>query len=452
MAEIVSFRGYRFNKMMAGDLNKVVTQPYDNISDELREDYLDRSDYNVVRIIKDKPLETDTPNDNPYKRAAQRWDEWIENRILTKENGPAIYPYFQEYTVEGKTFLRKGLIAMVGLDEKKSKVRAHEHTLSGPKADRLKLMKATEANDGQIFMLYNDSEQKINAIIDQELIGAFPIMKVTDDFGAVHKLYRITRPGAVLDIAELFEHHELFIADGHHRFETAVNYMNYCKERRWEPVKATKGESFTHRMMTLVNMHDPGLKVLPTHRVIHSLENFDPNKFLKKAEDNFEIGTYSNSEELYSALDQADVSGMSAFGFAAEGLDGFRLLTLKNESIMNTLVTEEHCDEWKKLDVTILHVALLENILGIDKAKLEAKTNINYLRGRDEAIAKLKDGNQAVFLLNSTKVNQVMDVASKGERMPQKSTDFFPKLLTGMVMMKMNIDKSMGLAYYEADL
>ncbi len=449
MAKIAAFRGYRFNKMMAGNLNTVVAQPYDQIGDELRDEYHQRSEYNVVRIIKGVPTPADTGNDNVYTRAARCWEDWIEDRVLTREPGPAIYPYFQEYEVEGKPFVRKGLIALVDLDDEKAEVKAHEHTHSGPKADRLKLMKATEANDGQIFMLYNDAEQKINNIIDQELIDAQPLMTVRDDFGATHKLFRISRPGAVSDIAEVFEDLELFIADGHHRFETAVNYMNYCKDRKWAPVDS---ETFTHRMMTMVNMHDPGLSVLPTHRVVHSLDNFKPEKFLKKASGNFDVSDFSDLESLSAAMDEANETGKMVFGFGAVGMDGLKLLTLKDPGLMDQLVGDAHCEAWCKLDVTVLHTALLDKLLGIGAEALEKETNVRYVRGRAEALATLgNDGIQAVFLINATRVSQVSEVASAGERMPQKSTDFFPKLLTGMVMMKMNIDKSMGLSMYEAD-
>ncbi len=445
MAKIASFRGYRYNPREAGDLNKVVSPPYDNIDEALRQDLKQRSEYNVVRIIKGAPRDGDTPNDNQYTRAGDCWTEWMDDRVLVRESGPAIYPYYQEYTVEGKTFVRKGLIALVDLDDKKSQVRAHEKTLSGPKADRLKLMRATEANDGQIFMLYNDAESKVNALMDQELIGAKPIMEVTDDFGAIHRLYRISRPGLVMDIAEIMEEFELFIADGHHRYETAMNYMNECNERNW---KAPTAESFTHRMMTMVNMHDPGLTVLPTHRVCHSLDNFNPDKFLKRASKNFEITEYSDKSELYADLDKA--TDYSAFGFAAVGMDGYRLLKLKDPTIMDSVV-EDHSEAWRRLDVTVLHTLLLDELLGIDADKLAAHSNVHYVRGRDEALAYVgKDKFQATFLINPTRVSQVSEVASSNERMPQKSTDFFPKLLTGMVMMKMNIDKSAGLALYQA--
>lgn len=449
MAKIASFRGYRFNKSEVGDLNQVVTQPYDNIDKTLRDEYLQRSEFNVVRIIKAPPQPNDTPNDNPYTRAAGYWERWIEDRVLIREPGPAIYPYFQEYTIDGKTFVRKGLIALLALDDKKLKVRAHEHTLAGPKADRLKLMRATEANDGQIFMLYNDAENRIDNWIDQELGMANPIMEVNDDYGAIHRLYRITSPGLISDIAEVFEDFELFIADGHHRFETAVNYMNMCKERNWKPVSA---ETFTHRMMTLVNMHDPGLTVLPTHRVLHSVDSFDPVGFLTKAVEYFDISEFVDRQSLYDSLDQAGTGGQVAFGFAAEGMNGLRLLLLKDPTVMDRVVTEEHCDAWKRLDITVLHTILLDNLLGINKEKLAAESNVHYVRGRDETLDMVgKDGNQLAFIVNPTRVDQVREVALAGERMPQKSTDFFPKLLTGMVMMKMKIDKSMGLAVWEAE-
>lgn len=447
MAKIASFRGYRFNPREVDDLNKVVSPPYDNIEEELNEDLHQRSEYNVVRIIKGKTRELDTPNDNQYTRAADFWTEWIEKRVLIREPGPAIYPYHQEYTVEGKTFIRKGLIALVSLDDEKAKVRAHEKTLSGPKADRLKLMRATEANDGQIFMLYNDPENTVNQWIDQELIGASPIMEVTDDFGAIHRLYRISRPGLVLDIAEAMEEFELFIADGHHRYETAMNYMNECKQRNWKTFDA---ESFDHRMMTMVNMHDPGLTVLPTHRVVHSLDNFSPADLLAKAAKNFEITEFSDKAALYAALDAA--TDKPAFGFSAVGMDGYRLLRLKDPTVMDSVV-EDHSETWRRLDVTVLHTLLLDQLLGIDADKLAAHSNVHYVRGRDEALDCVGKGKyQATFLINATRVDQVREVASAGERMPQKSTDFFPKLLTGMVMMKMKIDKSVGLSVFQADM
>lgn len=449
MAQIVSFRGYRFNPRKIEDLNQVVTQPYDKIDEELRGEYLLRNEFNIVNIIKGLPRPNDTPNDNVYTRANDFWTQWIEDRVLIREPGPAIYPYTQEYEVDGETFARKGLVALVNLDDKGAKVRAHEKTLSGPKADRLKLMRATEANDGQIFMLYNDAENSINGMIDQDLIGVNPIMEVKDDFGAIHRLYRLSRPGLILDIAEIFADKDLFIADGHHRFETAVNYKNECKQRNWKPVGS---ETFTHRMVTLVNMHDPGLKILPTHRLIHSLEGFDADDFLRRTADDFDIAEFTDRSVLFESLETARKAGKTAFGFAAEGMEGFRLITLKDPAVMDKIVTDEHSDAWKRLDVTVLHEALLDRILGIDAEKLAAESNVTYKRNRLEALDLVgKDGNQALFLMNSTRTDQVSEIASAGERMPQKSTDFFPKLLTGMVMMKMNIDKSMGLATWVAD-
>ncbi|HHE46710.1 MAG TPA: DUF1015 domain-containing protein [Bacteroidetes bacterium] len=449
MADISSFRGYRYNKAVVGDLDRVVTQPYDVIDDKLRDEYYERNEYNVVRIIKGKTKDMDNPNDNQYTRAAEYWNKWIEERALIREAGPAIYPYHQEYSVEGRTYVRKGLVALVSLDEKTGKVRAHEKTLSGPKADRLKLMKATEANDGQIFMLYDDPQNRINNMLDEDMYGVDPVMEVSDDLGAKHRLYRLSRPSLIMDIGEILQDFELFIADGHHRYETALNYMDYCKRRNWKPMNA---ESFDHRMMTLVNMHDPGLTILPTHRVVHSLDGFDPASFLAKAADDFEISEYNDRAALYDALSEAGGAGGSAFGFGADQLSGYRLLTLKDPALLDRIVAGEHTDTWRRLDVTVLHAALLDRLLGISAEKLEAYSNVRYVRGRDEALDMVgKNGNQAAFLVNPTRMDQVRDVALAGERMPQKSTDFFPKLLTGMVMMKMKIDKSMGLALYEAE-
>jgi uncharacterized protein (DUF1015 family) len=448
MARLAPFRGWRFNPAEVGDLSKVVTQPYDKIDDKLREEYLRRSEYNLVRIIKGPATPADTPNDNQYTRAAQFWQRWMEDRVFIREAGPAIYPYTQQYIIEDKTYIRKGFISLVSLDDDKSKVRAHEKTLSGPKADRLRLMRATEANDGQIFMLYNDPEQKVNSLIDAELTGVRPIMEVRDDFQAIHRLYRVSRPGAIQDINDLMEKYDLFIADGHHRYETAVNYMNECKSRNWKPMGV---ETFTWRMMTMVNMHDSGLTVLPTHRLVHSLPNFDATKFLAAVAANFDIASFADRPALYAALDAAGTTGKTAFGFSAGGAPDLKLLILKDPAVMDKLVAAEHSATWKRLDVTVLHIALLEKLLGINAEKLAAETNVHYVRGRDEALDLVGKGSQAAFLVNPTRVDQVRDVALAGERMPQKSTDFFPKLLSGMVLMKMTIDKSAGIKMWQAE-
>ncbi|MBM3326403.1 MAG: DUF1015 domain-containing protein [Calditrichaeota bacterium] len=458
MAKIAPFRGYRFNPSAVGDLNKVVTQPYDKIDDTLRDEYFARSEYNIARITKDRPKPLDTPNDNVYTRAAATWQQWIEDRIFIREAGPAIYPYYQEFTVDGKSYVRKGLVPLVCLDDDKSKVRAHEQTLSGPKADRLKLMRAVEGNDDFIFMLYDDPEMKINGWIDEEVGFSQPVMQVKDDYGVIHKLYRITRPSLITDINEYLDRKELFIADGHHRYETAVNYMNECKARNWKPVGI---ETFNYRMMTLYNMRDPGLVVLPTHRIVHSLTGFSPAEFVKRAAVDFDIVEFAEPQRLYDGLDAAASAGKSSFGFHAEGLYGYHLLTLKDTTLMDRLVPDRS-PAWRRLDVTILHIAILDKMLGIDAAKLAAETNVHYVRGRGEALdlvgsqaLNVHTGApfqcQAAFLVNPTRVDQVREVASAGERMPQKSTDFFPKLLTGMVLMKMTIDKSMGLAVWEAE-
>lgn len=447
MAKIASFRGFRYNRSMVGDPNKVVTQPYDKIDDTLRSDYLQRSPYNIVCITKNPPQPDDTPNDNPYTRAAAILNRWIEDGVLVREGGPSIYPYYQEFTVDGTTYLRKGLVALVSLDEK-SKVRAHEQTLTGPKADRLRLMRALEANEDFVFMLYDDPAHTIIKWLDTDLGTAQPVMEVTDDYGAKHRLYRLSRPSLITDINEFLEEKELYIADGHHRYETAVNFMKECRERNWKPVPP---ETFTYRMMCLFNVHDPGLVILPTHRVLHSLADFNPQNLLHKLEGDFELHTFAEPGPLFMALEEKGKEGKTAFGFASQGLSSFYLLTLKDPQLMERLVPDKPAS-WRNLDVTVLHSAILERFLGIDAEKLASESNIHYEREKERAIQLIGEHPyQCAFLLNPTRVQQVQEVAQAGEKMPQKSTDFFPKLLTGMVLMKMNIDKSAELAMWKAE-
>ncbi|MFN3820826.1 MAG: DUF1015 domain-containing protein [bacterium] len=447
MAKIASFRGYRFNRSIVGDLNQVVTQPYDKIDDELRDEYLKRSPYNIVRITKNPPTPTDTPNDNPYTRASTFLNRWIEDGVLLREPGPSIYPYYQEFTVDGKQYIRKGLVVLVSLEEK-IKVRAHEETLTGPKADRLKLMRALEANEDFVFMLYDDPQHIINQWLGNELSNSQPVMEVKDDYGAIHRLYRLSRPSLITDINEFLEDKELYIADGHHRFETSLNFMRECRGRNWKPVPP---ESFNFRMMCLFNVYDPGLVILPTHRVLHSLPNFQPMRLLEDLKSEFSVEVYSQPEGLYEALNQAAQEGSISMGFIVRGSSSFYLITLKDSGLMERIVPDKpSC--WRNLDVTVLHSAILERFLGVDAQKLASESHIHYVREKEKALSLVQqDPYQCAFLLNPTRVTQVQEVAATGEKMPQKSTDFYPKLLTGLVLMKMNIDKSAGLAVWQAE-
>ncbi len=434
MAHITPFRAYRFDTSIVGDLTPVVTQPYDKIGPPLRGEYCARSPYNIARVIKSKEQETDSSTD--YPEAGQIFQKWLSDGVLRPDAKPGVYPYYQIFNVEGREYTRKGFVALVELEE--GQVRAHEKTLAGPKADRLRLLRRIEASDELIFMLFSDAKNQAVEMMDVAIAQSAPIMDVKDDFGETHRVWQITDSKIQKDLTELLTDRELLIADGHHRFETAQNFKRLCLQEGWKP----KGvETFTHRMMALFPMEDPGLVVLPTHRIIHSVKNFDGAKFIRQLELWFHVEPCSTPEQLYSLMDKERDDHV--FGLRAAGTkNAYYLLRLKELALMDNAAPAGFSAASKALDVNILHTLILDKLLGIDAKALEAQTNVLYGRNRDKALERVGDGTvQATFLVNPTRVEQVRDVALQNERMPQKSTDFYPKLLTGLMMMKMQIEK-----------
>jgi uncharacterized protein (DUF1015 family) len=400
----------------------------------LGDEYYARSPYNIARVIKSKEQETDSSTD--YPEAGQIFQRWLSDGVLRPDAKPGLYPYYQIFNVEGREFTRKGFVALVELEE--GQVRAHEKTMAGPKADRLRLLRRIEASDELIFMLFSDAKNQAVEMMDQAIASSAPIMDVKDDFGETHRVWQITDTKIQKDLTELLMDRELLIADGHHRFETAQNFKRLCLQEGWKP----KGvETFTHRMMALFPMEDPGLVVLPTHRIVHSVKNFDGAAFMKQLEPWFHVEPCSTPEKLYALMDKGRDDHV--FGLRAAGTkDPNYLLRLKELALMDNAAPAGFSAASKALDVNILHTLILDKLLGIDAKALEAQTNVLYGRNRDKALERVGDGTvQATFLVNPTRVEQVRDVALQGERMPQKSTDFYPKLLTGLLMMKMQIEK-----------
>jgi uncharacterized protein (DUF1015 family) len=438
MIKIAPFRGIRYNREKVGDLSAVVTQPYDKIDDKLMDIYYERHPQNFTRIIRAR-VEPDTVEDNRYIRAQKFMHKWLREGILFRDSLPAIYPYYQEYTIDGVARIRKGMTVLVNLRE--TEVKAHEKTLEGPKADRLNLMWTTAAHTGHIFILYPDPDGLVNAILDRKAGSVAPMAEARDDFNATHRLWAIDDAAEIGKVQEILKPHDLFIADGHHRTETARNYM---KAMDLLGLKAAGTEIPENCMMTLISMQDPGLVVLPTHRMVHSVAGFERDAFLKSAKQYFIIEELSGCEVGTGAakiikmrLDEA--AKLNKHAVAVYFKDGAAaLLTLKDEKIMHDLLPADKSATWKTLDVNVLHVALLEKLLGIDAEKLAQQTNVKYYRGIEEGLEKLAahpSGN-ALFVMNPTRVSEVEKVALAGERMPQKSTDFFPKLIDGLVFNK----------------
>ncbi len=436
MAEIFPFRGVRYSEELAPHLSELVTQPYDKINQRMQEEYYWRHDYNIVRLIKGKSFPNDDERNNQYTRAREFLDDWLTKGVLVRERTPAIYAYFQEYDVEGKQYIRKGFVALGKLELPGKGVKAHENTLAGPKADRLNLLRATRTQFGHIFMLYKDPAQIITKLLDSATIQK-PDMEAEDYYGEVHKLWRITEPDIMKKIQERMKDRELIIADGHHRYETAVNFWLENKEKMAGHEKnmalTPHYECFRNRMMTFINMDDPGLLILPTHRIIHSIQGFKKEEFLENVKQLFDARQFESVEALKEYMEKN--KDMHIFGVYFRK-EGFWSLTLKKNVNLEKTITGKHSIEYKSLDVTILHSLILERFLGIDKKALEEQRNIVYVRGWENGKQQVDENEnyQMIFFLNPTKPDEVHKIAMMGERMPQKSTDFYPKLLTGLVI------------------
>jgi len=433
MATIRPFKGVRYNPEKVTDLSTVISQPYDRVRHGLQEKYYDQSPYTIVRIIKGKEKPGDDEKNNVYTRARDYYQTWLQEGILMREQAPSLYVLHQTATLpDGSKRTRKGLITALELSRfDEGVILPHERTHSGPKVDRLKLMRATQVNFGHIFMLYPGGRinQLLNKAIEQR--PGFELREMFEH-DVVQQFWPVSDPDVIQAVVEeMAPRRNLIIADGHHRYETALNYRDEMREKHPD---APPDAGFNYRMVTMVSMEDPGLVILPTHRLIHSYEKMGGQEVLEKAEQYFEVKRVTDRAALKAELDEAEPSH-PRFGF----YDGaYAVLTLRDAAILEKLLPDRS-PEWRLLDVSVMHELFIERVLGIDKEAVERKENIEYLRdpqmGYDDV-----DAGEANFLLvmNPTRMEQVRSCTQAGEKMPQKSTDFFPKVISGLVMMPLD--------------
>ncbi len=411
MATINPFQPFRYSAK-AGDPSRLVTQPYDKISPQMQERYLAASPYNLVRVLLGERRGSDTDSDNVYTRAARYLDDWIRDGILAQDPSPGLYAYFQDFEVpdSGQRLTRKGFIGIGRIEDYAAGVvYRHEQTLTGPKKDRLELLRHTRAHFGQIFMLYPDHEGAVDKILEEGSAGA-PVMDVLDDYDARHRLWPITDASRIGRIQELMSSKKLLIADGHHRYETALAYRNQHP-----------GDPAQFVMMTLVNMYSPGLKILATHRVVRNLENFNAVLFFEKAvKDGWSVAACASLDVLKTRMAGSDPKRVQ-----------IGVVSLGETRLMQRPRKEG------QLDVPILHRDVLDRLLGIGEEAVRDEKYIEYVRGIDAAAAEVQDGAQVAFLLEPTPIEDMARIAFAGGVMPQKSTDFYPKLLSGVAIYKL---------------
>jgi len=437
MARIYPFRAWRYNRSTVR-LDDVVTQPYDKISPSMQQAYYQRSPYNLVRIILGLPELFDAERgESVYSRAARDLKLWREQGILVQEKDPCVFAYSQRFRVPGTDIVkeRRSFIALGKLHEYAERVVfRHEQTLSKPKGDRLNLLKATHAHFGQIFMLYSDPAGSVERILFD---GAGPAeVEVTDEYAVLHRLWRVNDPAAIRLLSTAMADKKLIIADGHHRYETA---LNYGKEHA--KIAAPQAEQSATKlpapaypeaavMMSFVNMDSEGLVILPTHRVVHSLKGFDATVFRAKAEEFFAVEDLPVAD---AGSYLATLGGQQGTAFVAVTRNGALLLRSKPEPMAAMLASLPL--RQRNLDLTHLHTIVLDHLLGLDAEKVREQTNLRYLRDAAEAVDQARRGEADItFLTNPVTMEQLREVAFAGDVMPQKSTDFFPKLLSGLAI------------------
>lgn len=425
MARFEPFRALRYTEK-AGDPAELTCPPYDIISEEQRTAYLQKNPRNVIRLELPK-------GEEPYEEAHRVLEQWLAEDLLRRDRDPALYIYEEEFTAYGKTYSVKGVIGLVELTPfSEGIVLPHEETLSKAKEDRFRLMQATHCNFSQIYSLYMDPEHTTRSRL--ELLSQDTPRYSFHDGRVTHRLWIVNDPVAIRAICDDFQERKLYIADGHHRYETALNFRNWCREQGL----SVPGDSADFVMMMLVDMENEGLVVFPTHRLVRNLPVFDEAALLKGCEPYFFLENREDPSSMESILTGLYEEGKKAFGYYGGG-DRWTLLVLKDLSVMEEFLPGKSAAS-RGLDVSVLHSLVLERILGIDREKLADQTNLTYTRSPEEAFASVRNGeSQCAFFLNPTRVTEIRDVAAAGEKMPQKSTYFYPKLITGLVMNQMDI-------------
>ncbi|MFO8050299.1 MAG: DUF1015 domain-containing protein [Thermoplasmatota archaeon] len=442
MVRVIPFKAYRYNESKVGDLGKVVAPPYDVMKGEKLDAVQSLSPYNIAWITKNKPQQGDAPDNNQYTRARDLLNRFIDEGVLQQDEKESFYVYGQDFKVDGQELFRFGFIGLMELQQfaKESPeqgpftgVLQHEETLPKDIEDRLNLSRETMTQFGQIFVIYPDHEGTVDSIL-QKAMQKEPLMDVSEGGDVRHRLWTIDDDESIDSISSAMDDRFCIIADGHHRYKTALALKKENPQL----------DAVRYRMLTFVNMSNPGLVILPTHRLVQNIEDFNGQKLIKGMRDNFTVKELNNKEEMFAEMDRSFKEKKHAFGLYMNN-GRFYSMELIDASPMKEL-RPEASEELRSLDVAILHSMVLDDILGIDKEKLLHGTMtgggyVVYIKGIgdavDESIAAVDEGAQAVFFMNPTRSEEVEAVSKNFECMPQKSTFFHPKVWTGFTMNKL---------------
>ena len=441
MATITPFRGFIFNEAIAGGIGNLVCPPYDIISPSEQQELYRKSPHNVVRLEFGLESPGDTADDNRYTRAAATLNEWLGKDVLSQSREEAFYIYEMEYKDGGRVRKLRGFICLVRIEEYEAGiVKPHETTLSGPKTDRLNLLRACRAGFSQIFSLVSDPKGTVAGVLGN--VAGRPQMEVMHGDGVVHRIWTMTDRTDLDAIAGALADQPIYIADGHHRYDTALNYRN---ERRKAAGAFTGQEGYNFVPMFLACIEDPGLTILPAHRALFNLADFHPRKFEEDLNRYFNIERIDFTKKTEPADRRTVMETMEkradhahVFGMRVKGEHSYYLLTLRDPADMERIIPDKS-PAYRQLDVSILHHLIIDRLLGVRMETHKLGLNIEYIKSADDAVKRVADDTaEVIFLMNPTKVTEVRDVAAAGERMPQKATYFYPKLLSGLVMYKLD--------------
>ncbi len=440
MADVQPLHGIRYSQVAVGNLADVITPPYDVISEEAQARYYARHPYNVIRLELGRDAPQDNTLNNRYTRAAATLAEWRTQDILRQDATPGYYVYRQIFAHEGHTYTRTSLLARVRLEPWSAGViLPHEHTMSKPKNDRLRLLEACVANLSPIMSMYDDPQGRIRRLLAPYAASADDLtseVRVVDEAQEEHRLQALTDADQIELIRDFFSERRLYIADGHHRYETALSYREEILAMR---KRLHTSDAVNFVLMALIDLDDPGLLVLPTHRLVHHLSQ-EALSNLSSAQ----LGRYFTVRELLMGdyPPEAPLQRLKYWADADRDTPTFVICTSEqgwlialNEQGKARMEQSGHRAAWNALDVAVAHTLVLEELLGLNTDDLAAGSHVSFTRDAQAALAVVRAGEaQVALLLNPTRVRQICEVAEAGDRMPQKSTYFYPKLITGLVM------------------
>jgi len=436
--EVKPFRAFRFNSQVVGDVGRCIAPPYDVISADEQERLYRKSKYNVAYITKGKTNPSDNGRHNVYTRAAEYLQKWISEGALKQDDKDAIYGYVQDFELNGVAFQRLTFIALGKLEDFGKTVRPHEQVFEKPMLDRLNLERATSARFGLVFMLYEDPQGVADRVIEKAATQK-PLVDFVDDQGVRHRLFAITEADDIEAVTKMMAEKSCIIADGHHRYTTGLKYM-----------RESGNPAAKYQMLAFTNTRQKGLVVLATHRLVGGIDNLEPAKFLARLKDSFSLKQFKfgsdaatkeqAKQDMLAQMRSVHGQDKTAFGIYM-GDNAFYVATLKDRAAMNA-AAPNMSEAWRALDVSVLQKLVLEELLGLDEQKMGNPEHMEYVKDIPNAIndliAQIDTGRkQIAFLTNPVKMRQLAEVTDAGERMPHKSTYFFPKMYTGLTIQKL---------------